>query len=198
MPVTLFWIKFAVIIILQGLVGILGFFLFPIAYFLRHKAGIEGKRNPLWFLLNYTEDSDWGLSHYKNKPPSKTFWNALKWYVRNPAWNFKMLFRPKWRAGEVDHFEHVKFTLQRNELVNDWTWANKDLRIFGTNHLYYKIEGTTYGRYSYASRSGMLREIQMGAAGNRYKLRIKGPIILIGFIIIFCMLIVYFSKYIYL
>ena len=169
------WARYSIIIFLQGVVAILGAPLFPIAYFIRHKLGVEGKKNPLWILLNYTQDSDWGLSHYKENPPKKTFWNALKWYIRNPAWNFKLLFKPNWSDGEAEIFETVKDTISPSE--NRWVWANKDLGILGERLIYFQIKNKVYGRYSYAGTGFLIKEIQLGASGNRYKFRFKGSLL---------------------
>ena len=164
----IFWVKCIIINILHGIVGFLGYLPFPLAYYLRHKVGLTGKQNPLWLFLNYTEDSDWGLSHYKDNPPERTFKNALAWYKRNKAWNFVLLFKPN--TGEIEDLE-LYTTVQGREYHIDW--PNKDTEKWGKLKAYYRVEGTVYGRYGFAKPTGLIKEFQIGSSGNRYKFRMK-------------------------
>src|SRR5690606_19538822 len=94
-----------------------------------------------------------------------TFWTAWKWNLRNSAWGFKTkVIKPEWNGGITREFETVSNTFE-----SKWTWANKETN-HGKNHCYYIPKTRVESRYSYANKSF---EIQLGAAGNRYKLRFK-------------------------
>jgi hypothetical protein len=142
--------------------------LFPVAYTLEHL--FKWHYNPLWWFLNYTTDGDNGADWWLKKKNLKkgrisTF---IRWWLRNNAWNFKLLFKPEWDAGQVDVF--LKIT---NTLINPkhrFTNADREDGIYGVHHIYYRINGKVYGRYS---RANAKREFQIGVNGDRYKLIIK-------------------------
>lgn len=165
-----FWTKFfAVQVFLFFPVGMLSVILYPISYFFRYVL----KLDLFYYLLNSTVDGDFGDDNWRQKHNlEKGFWTGWRWTLRNSAWNFKGLFRPKWRAGETEAFETIK-----NTFDNKWQWASKSGRQYGLNHCYYIVDGTTYGRFSFADRYS---EIQLGAGGDGYKFKLKGLILAVA------------------
>lgn len=161
-----FWIRYAAIIISFIPMSILSIVLFPVSYLFRYKI----KKDWFKLLLNDTVDGDFGADWWlEENNLTKSFWSAWRWTCRNSAWNYKISIKPKWNGGKTDWFKTVK-----NTLVGKWTWADRDKGYYGFNHCYYIIENIMYGRLSYATE---YFELQLGAAGNRYKFRIKIDII---------------------
>jgi hypothetical protein len=112
-------------------------------------------------------ETDTGEQWWKEREgiTKDTFWTMWKWNRRNSAWNFKTkVIKPEWNGGRTEDFKTITNTFR-----NKWQWANKD-DAHGKNHFYYIINGKTMGRFSYATKRF---ELQMGAAGNRYKFRLK-------------------------
>ena len=165
-----FWVTEVCIHLLYSLVILLGIFLFPIAYFIRHVLNVEGKKNPLWWWLNYTEDNDWGLSHYKDTPPKRNFWNALKWYQRNPAWNFILLFPLD--NGDIEILE-LYTTVDNRRYHIDWPTEGR----YGTLKTYYRVNGDLRGRIGFATpknkiKNLFVREFSFGTS-DRHKFIVK-------------------------
>ncbi len=166
--IVFFYIEWALIKIAHFTISVLGFPFLPIALILKYKFGVKG----IW-LLNDTKDGDFGdpkeleKSGHTNKPK---WFKFIWWWKENHSWNFILLFNPPWYGGEVEKFLTIKNTL---ESTDRFDWANKDEKNYGVNHCYYGIDGLVYGRFSYASPTGLIKELQLGAAGNRYKLRLK-------------------------
>lgn len=200
---VLFWIKLGLIQIRYGLVIATGFPVYallllicsywfgfstpifvyiilsiplaPLAFFITYVLGI--KRHPLTYLLNSTKDGDFGAEWWLKREklqPGKL--SALRWWFRNPAWNFNEWFNnTNFEAAFITDVLTIKNTIPKptnpRELSKHvFYWANKESGHFGTNHLYFRVKGVVFGRFS--SRT-LKREFMAGAGGNRYEFRFK-------------------------
>lgn len=174
-----FWFKLLLVQILYFVFIVLGYFLYPIGYFFKMKLGVD----LFWPFMN--DEGEYGHIEprwrRKRNIEKDNFVTAWLWFTRNPSWNFHQLVKPK--SGPLEN-KQVYSTVQNR--AYDIDWANKDTGKYGKMWAWYYIKGTLYGRYSFAKPSGLIREFQAGAAGNRYKVRLKGPIniILLGLVIL--------------
>lgn len=150
--------------LVYGVVIIIGYVLFPLAYFFRYKLKVD----LLKVFMN--DETDYGEQWWRDREgiTKNNFWVAYRWYARNPAWNFNNIFIPKY--GPIRDLE-VTTTVEGRDYEIDW--ADKEHKKFGKMVAHYTVLGTTYGRYSFAQRKGLIREIQAGAGGNRYRGRLK-------------------------
>jgi hypothetical protein len=142
--------------------------LFPIAYILEHV--FKWHYNPLWWFLNYTEDGDKGADWWLEREELKKGNAAalVRWWIRNNAWNFKLLFKPYWAAGETEDFLVIK-----NTLINPkhrFSNADKAKGVYGVHHIYYRVNGVVYGKFSVATPKV---EFQIGVNSYRYKFMFK-------------------------
>ena len=165
MKILIFWLRYVAVELLYGLAFFVGIFLFPIAYLCKY----ELKTNAFSWFLNSTEDGDYGAAWWRNREgiEDKDFWVAMRWWYRNPTWDFRMLLKPKW-TGDVFHTYTKKNTLE--DKTNALAWATRDDGIYGTNHVYYIVDGTLYGRYSHAAPGF---EFQAGSGGDMWRFRVK-------------------------
>lgn len=160
-----FWCEWVIIQIVYGFVIIIAIPLFPIAYLLRYQ--FEVKWNPLWWVLN--DETDFGEQWWLEREGlTEGVKSAFKWWRRNPCWNFNNMFKPKW-TGDYTDLRVIKNTLTE-ERESPLDWADRYKYRWGVNHVYYRVEGTVFGRYSYASTN---IEIRLGSGGKRYKLWVK-------------------------
>lgn len=162
--IAAFWLEYAIVQIGYGMVILFGYLFWPVAYFLRYV--VKWKNNFLWFLLN--DETDFGDPVWLDKNDLQPgFWSAWKWFFRNPAWNFiKSIETPSHK--EVYDVLTVKRTLNSGHRLTN---ANRDKRIYGVNHVYYRLsDGKVYGRYS---RANQKTELMLGVGNGRYVFRWK-------------------------
>lgn len=163
LSIILFWIRFFIIkIVIEGTFLICSIPLVPVAFLLKHKFGINVP--PFKWMLNDTIDGDYGDPNWLNRMGLEPgLWSAFRWWWRNPVWNFKLLFAPK------SHAESTIIKVFKHEVgPTPFMWVRQDLR--GTNHLYYIIDGTLYGRFSYCND---YINIYLGIGGRRHILKIR-------------------------
>lgn len=162
--IAAFWLEWFIVQAGYGIVILFGYVFWWLAYFLRYV--VKWKNNFLWFLLN--DETDFGDPVWLDKNDLQPgLWTAFRWYLRNPAWNFiKSIKTPS--HDEISDIKTIKKTFtSENRLTN----ANRDKKIYGVNHVYYRLEdGKVYGRYSRANKK---TELMIGVGNGRYVFRWK-------------------------
>jgi hypothetical protein len=154
-----FWCKWALVQLLYVPFVILSITLFPLAYLFRYHIGWD----LFWILLNDTEDGDFGAEWWlKREGLTEGFFTAWLWTIRNPAWNYHSLVKPEW-TGEYTDVRTIKNTFNTK---NPLLWASHEIGFIGTNHVYYRVNGEVYGRFSWASKT---KTFQAGTNGKRYQ-----------------------------
>tara|TARA_R110002020_G_scaffold262244_1_gene476706 strand:- start:31 stop:594 length:564 start_codon:yes stop_codon:yes gene_type:complete len=182
--------------ILLGLVFILNLFIFPISYVFR-KSIVKKPNLWKWLLLYwFSDDSEtWGNSEqnyinnwygvyeilkkengdpdylrYKNMNWFDKFLLSYKWAaLRNPNWNFQMLFNPK--EGDKHRIKIIKVKgIDQNPL----RWRNKT--IHGIQSVTFYIGNTKYFRYSFTNYNNVIGayiNFMAGASDNRFILKLR-------------------------
>ncbi len=158
-----FWLKWAVVILLRFPVEILSVVLFPLSYWMRYKVQVD----LFYYLLNSTKDGDYGADWWLEREGlKKSFWSAWRWTLRNPAWNFNEIIKPVW-TGYYTDVRVIENTIGGD---NPLIWADHYSETYGTNHVYYRVKGKVYGRYS-TTELAIGKRFQAGTEGKRYNLR---------------------------
>jgi hypothetical protein len=151
------WIKYILVMLVNGIMSLLSIILFPISYFFRYKTPWD----IFFFLLsNDVDDGDIGAEWWLEKNNLKPgFWTSWKWTIRNSAWWFKnVVFVPKWDA------EKYKIVLiVANTIDHPMRWVSQSMR--GINHCYYRVEGRLYFRFSFTNN---LINMYFGMGSKRY------------------------------
>jgi len=157
--IILFWVRFALIKLLELVFILFSFFssLVIIAHFLKHVLKVNVI--PFKWMLNDTEDGDYGAEWFleyintKNIPTllglitiKKGLYSAFWWWWRNPVWKFKYLLIPN--QGSFRGIHIIKFD---STTKNVQPWVTKTER--GTNHFYGTVNGQFNGRYSFTNDS---------------------------------------------
>jgi hypothetical protein len=161
--ILLFWLRFTLMTIIRFPLEVLSVVLFPISYFFRYVLKID----LFYYLLNSTEDGDFGAKWWRDREGLKpSFFTAWRWTLRNPAWNIHEVLKPKWNGAYTD-VRTIKNTIGgRNPLA----WASHYTDTYGTNHVYYRVDGKVYGRYS-TTEIKYGQTFQAGTTGQRYNLK---------------------------
>lgn len=139
----LYWLKYILVkFIIEGLFLIISIPLFPVAYLLKHKAGVNIP--PFKWMMNDTEDGDFGDANWRAERgiTKDSFWVAWIWWWRNSNWNFKHLITPK--QGKITDVRVIT-----EEVPPALSWVIQNER--GTNHVYFKQGGQLNGRYSFTN-----------------------------------------------
>ena len=161
----------------------------PIFYPLGELFKPLGRYNPFWIFLNDEPPTDWYIKSKKDQP----YWLIIyQWKaIRNPAWNFHKLIRPK--QGKPKIISSRGYISINNKKISNMTLAvlkgkfkdgqyadNKGEYIdlqkskLGSSFNWYKVENNLYFRGSFANYF-LFRwvELHIGANEKRYTFRFK-------------------------
>lgn len=184
------WFRWALVQLLYLLLIILSPLAFPLAYLMRF-----WKFNPLKVFLS---ENIYGVDWWRKEKNIKyrSFKTALLWAIRNPAWNFNYMVKPKRTAKKHKAVKVVKNDLwingKRAGMFNfaGIKWITKDgqegwsvnkgvaisdkYSIFGVSFVYYLVGSTIYFRFSYCRKlfcifkRDVYLTLRVGTSDERY------------------------------